>query len=396
MTSTTNSGRDRPAITSTPPRWRALDAFRGLAVIGMLLVNNPGSHDAVYSQLEHSVWNGCTIADLVFPFFLFVVGITTAITLERGVAPDRASGGRIWRRAATSFGIGLLLNWFPFYQSGPIAWAEHPGFLERVVARLLVLRIPGVLQRIAVVFLVVALLARRASLRTIIVTTVALLVGYWALIGIGPLEPSSATIAAHVDRLLFDWTRFGLGNHLWDSALTWDPEGVLSTLPSIATALLGLIFARTVRHATRSRAMTIVVAWMLVGWIWSFWFPLNKSLWTSSFVLFTAGIGGLLLIAMTYALDAAPEARWARPLIVFGENPLIAYAGSELARRILHSSIKIKTAGGRLGTDEWTFRQFETLGLSPKAASLAWTLLFVAAWWLVLRRLSRRRLFVRA
>ena len=135
---------------------------------------------------------------------------------------------------------------------------------------------------------------------------------------------------------------------------------------------------------------------LAVGWLWSFWFPLNKALWTSSFVLFTAGIGALLLMALTYALDRDPDAAWSRPLIVFGENPLIAYAGSELARRILHSSIKIKTSSGRLGTDEWTFRRLEALGLSPKAASLAWALLFLAAWWLLLARLSRRRLFLRA
>src|SRR6478735_2657020 len=140
-------------MTESPPaRWRGLDAFRGLAVIGMLLVNNPGDHDAVYRQLAHSEWHGCTVADLVFPFFLFVVGITTAITLSRLADTGRTtSSRRIWRRAAVIFGIGLFLNWFPFYQSGPIAWTSHPGFLDRLAERLLILRIPGVLQRIAVV-----------------------------------------------------------------------------------------------------------------------------------------------------------------------------------------------------------------------------------------------------
>ena len=359
----------------------------------MLLVNNPGDHDAVYRQLEHSAWNGCTIADLVFPFFLFVVGITTEITLGR-VTPssEAAVRRRIWRRAAIIFGVGLLLNWFPFYQSGPIPWSEHPGFLDRVTARLLVLRIPGVLQRIAVVYLVTALLVRRASLRAIIALTVALLVGYWIVLTLIPVpgegvigalvmnEPSR-TIVAHVDRALFDWTRWGLGNHLWDSALTWDPEGALSTLPSIATALLGVIMLRSAATTGVSetpprregvlrspRSLSMALGLLAVGWIWSFWFPLNKALWTSSFVLFTAGIGALLLMALTYALDRDPDAAWSRPLIVFGENPLIAYAGSELARRILHSSIKIKTSAGRLGTDEWTFRRLEALGLSPEGS----------------------------
>jgi predicted acyltransferase len=414
--------------TAPPTRWRALDAFRGLAVIGMLLVNNPGDHDAVYRQLEHSVWNGCTIADLVFPFFLFVVGITTAITLGRvGPSSDAEVRRRIWRRAAIIFGIGLLLNWFPFYQSGPIAWTEHPGFLDRVTARLLVLRIPGVMQRIAVVYLVTALLVRRSSFRAIVMITAALLVGYWILLTLVPvpgegvigavvMSDPSRTIVAHVDRALFDWSRWGLGNHLWDSALTWDPEGLLSTLPSIATALIGALVILRSRPTKDSfaaeeivtppprrtgvlrslRSLSMTIGCLILGLIWSYWFPLNKSLWTSSFVLFTAGIGGLLLIALTYLLERHPNALWARPLIVFGENPLIAYAGSELARRVLHSSIKIKTSAGRLGTDEWTFRQLETLGLTPKAASLAWALLFLAAWWVLLARLSQRRLFVRA
>jgi predicted acyltransferase len=130
--------------------------------------------------------------------------------------------------------------------------------------------------------------------------------------------------------------------------------------------------------------------------MWSFVFPLNKSLWTSSFVLFTAGIATVLLVVLTFALERQPGAWWAKPLIVFGENPLVAYAGSELARRILHSSIKIKTANGRLGTDEWVVRQLEHIGFTPKAASLAWALLFLGAWLLALSRLSRRRLFVRA
>ena len=411
-------------MTEAPARWRALDAFRGLAVIGMLLVNNPGDHDAVYAQLEHSAWNGCTIADLVFPFFLFVVGITTAITLERVASDsDAAIRRRIWRRAAVIFGIGLLLNWFPFYQSGPISWTDHPGLLDRVAARLLVLRIPGVMQRIGVVYLFTAVIAQRASVRTIVVITLSLLIGYWILLTLVPVpgegviraavmnEPSR-TIVAHVDRTLFDWSRWGLGNHLWDNALTWDPEGTLSTLPAIATGLLGVILRSAATKDPSAaeenigsprrtgvllslRSLRMTVALIALGWIWSYWFPLNKSLWTSSFALYTAGIGGLLLLGLTYALERNPNATWVRPLIVFGENPLIAYAGSELARRVLHSSIKINTSTGRLGTDEWVFRQFETVGLSPKAASLAWTVLFLAAWWMLLARLSQRRLFVR-
>src|SRR6185503_1619637 len=393
-------------------RWRGLDAFRGLAVIGMLLVNNPGNHDAVYTQLEHSAWHGCTIADLVFPFFLFVVGITTTISLtamaRRG--DDAAARARIWRRATIIVGIGVALNWVPFYQSGDIPWTTHPCLPDRMAERLLLLRIPGVMPRIGVAYLAAALIAWRASSRTIAIGILALLIGYWLLLTVVPvpsegvigaavLDHPARTIVAHTDRALFDWTRWGLGNHLWDSALTWDPEGALSTVSSVATVLLGVVCGRWTLSRTpeqRLRPLFVVgAAAMVVGWCWSFVYPLNKPLWTGSYVVYTAGVGAVLLGILGALLDGRARARRSQPFIAFGANPLIAYAGSELARRILHSSIKLRATGGRIGLDEWTTRQIENVGLAPKAASLAWALLFLAAWWLVLSRLSRRRLFVR-
>jgi predicted acyltransferase len=400
-----SSTRDRSA-----DRWKGLDAFRGLAVIGMLLVNNPGNHDAVFAPLRHSQWNGCSAADLVFPFFLFVVGITTTIVLAARRGDDTAIGARIWRRAALIFGIGILLNWFPFYQSGQIAWTDHATFLDRIIERLLQLRIPGVMQRIAIAYLVAALLARRTSSRVILSVTVALLLGYWALLTIVPvpgeglhgamlLDQPSRTIVAHVDRALFDWTRWGLGDHLWDSARTWDPEGALSTIPSIATVLLGVLCGRWMIAAERPhRIEGLLIAGAVatvVGWCWALVFPLNKSLWTSSYVLVSAGIGAVVFALLSAALDGRRDTRWARPLIIFGENPLIAYSGSELARHILHSSIKIPLAGRRLGTDEWTTQILERAGLSADAASLGWALAFLTAWLFVLSRFSRRRLVVR-
>ena len=389
------------ADAPTARRWPGLDAFRGLAVIGMLLVNNPGDHDAVFAPLRHSEWHGCTLADLVFPFFLFAVGITTTISLA--AAEKRGDGAgmgtRIWKRAASIFAIGILLNWFPFYQSGPIAWAPHANALDRIVERLLLLRIPGVLQRIAICYLAAALIARRASSRTIAAVTASILLGYWALLGATTIDDPSRTIVAQMDRAFFDWTRWGLGNHLWDSALTWDPEGLLSTLPAIATTLLGVLCGRWMQAPDRSRRLSsMVLAGLIatvIGWGWGLVFPLNKSLWTSSYVLFTAGIATLVLAGLSAALERDASRMWARPLIIFGENPLVGYAGSELARHILHSSIKLPSPTGRLGVDEWTAQALRGIGFSPEAASLTWALLFVALWLAALSRLSRRRLLLR-
>jgi predicted acyltransferase len=217
--------------------------------------------------------------------------------------------------------------------------------------------------------------------------------------GAALLDQPARTIVAYVDRVLFDWSRWGLGNHLWASAGTWDPEGALSTLPSIATALLGVLCGRWILDPARPfriRGLLLggVVA-AVAGWSWGLVFPLNKSLWSSSFVLFTAGIGAIVLAVLSAALERRPRVIWARPLIAFGENPLIAYAGSELARQVLHSSIKLPAFGRRLGVDEWTTRYLNTTGVVPNAASLIWSALFVAAWYAVLWRLSRRGFFLR-
>ncbi len=244
-----------------------------------------------------------------------------------------------------------------------------------------------------------------------IAMTGVVLVAYWALLIVAPVpgegvagaaafDEPARTIVAHVDRWLFDWTGSGLGNHLWDSARTWDPEGALSTISATATVMIGYVcgaFALTLERATRAgRLLTVGSTMTVVGLVWSLVLPLNKALWTSSYVVYTAGIAAVVLALLTASLDDERRLSFARPLVVFGENPLIAYAGSEIVRRILHSSIKVRGPSGRLGVDEWVSASLEQIGLSPKAASLAWALLFLLVWWLLLERLSRRGLFVRA
>jgi len=227
-----------------------------------------------------------------------------------------------------------------------------------------------------------------------------LLIGYSFLLPASTFDVPSLTVDARVDRALFDWTRWGFGNHLWEDARTWDPEGALSTIGALATVLLGALCGRWMlanAQSWRTREMTLAgLGCIIAGAAWSYALPFNKSLWTSSYVLFTAGIAMIVLGALVLMLDGDRATSWARPLIIFGENPLVAYAGSELGRHILHSSIKFPAPGGRLGTDEWVARHLETIGLSPDAASLAWALIYVAIWLFVLSRLSRRQLFVRA
>src|SRR5687768_15823044 len=252
----TAPGAYTPSVTAPPAqreRLVALDVFRGLTIAGMLLVNNPGTWGAIYPPLRHAEWHGWTPTDLIFPFFLFIVGITTHLSLAarraRG-ADDGALVRQVLRRGALIFLFGLFLSWFPGFTWGAVDGLDNPTFLDRVIDRLYDVRILGVLQRIALAYVAGALLTLRTGLRAQIVTIALLLVGYWALLmlvpvpdtgatGLAAIAEPAATLPAYVDRLLLDWGRWG--NHLWIGGVTWDPEGVLSTIPAIATVMLGVL-----------------------------------------------------------------------------------------------------------------------------------------------------------
>jgi predicted acyltransferase len=326
-------------------RIAALDAFRGFTVAAMLLVNNPGSWSAIYAPLEHAEWHGWTPTDLIFPFFLFIVGITTELSKKepRGIL----------RRGLLIVLCGLLLNAFPYFRLGQLRWA-------------------GVLQRIGIVYIAAALIAWKASRRTIVLITAAILSGYWAILSMGPLAPPEATIAAEIDRLFIPEA------HLWAQSRTWDPEGILSTLPAIATALLGILAAPWVR-GKKVRMLTIAgAAAVAIGLTWGLVFPINKNLWTSSYVVFTAGAACIVLALWMRFLPA-------QPFTVFGVNPLVAFIGSGAMARLLDLT-RVKPL---------TYRLFFKPYFEPRLASLLWALAFVLFWYGVLLILYRRRVFVR-
>lgn len=402
------------AARATCVRLCALDVFRGLTVAGMLLVNNPGNSAAVYAPLRHAAWDGWTPTDLVFPFFLFIVGITTELSLAsraaRG-ATDADLRRQVLRRGLCILLVGLALNWFPFYHSGPIDGVPHPGVLDRLVERVREMRLPGVLPRIALVYVATAWVAWRAPARRVAAVAAALLVGYWAAMTLVPVPGEGArgaallgdparTLQAWLDRAAFDWSARGLGNHLWDGTTTYDPEGLLSTLPAVATALLGVLAGRWVTSARplaeRLRGLTAAGAvGVAVGLAWGLVFPVNKHLWTSSYVLLTAGLAAVALAVATWLVDARGWRRGTEPLVVYGTNPLVAFAGSEVLAHFVHSTFKVRVGGQRMGLEQGVARGLEALGLDPRAASLGYALLFVLAWYGVLRTLYRRGVVVR-
>jgi predicted acyltransferase len=404
-----------PALaTARASRIVAVDAFRGLTVAGMLLVNDPGSWGHIFPPLAHAAWNGWTPADLIFPFFLFIVGITTHLSLSARRArgdDDRALLRQIVRRGLLIVAIGLLVSWFPFFSWGPIPGVADPDLGTRIVDRLLHVRIPGILQRIGVVYLACGLLTWRTSVRTQIAIVGAILLGYWALLTLVPvpdsglpgwavLDTPAATIAAWVDRTLLDWSAFGWGNHIWAETKTWDPEGPLSTLPAIATAMLGVLAGRWLSSsrplADRLNGMFAGGAMAAaVGCVWGWGFAINKNLWTSSFVLFTAGLAAVTLGVCIWLIDVQGVRHWATPWVIFGANPIVAFVGSDVLARLIYSVITVPTAAGRISLEVAVYRTAYASWMEPRLASLAFAVSFTLLWFGVLSVLYRRGIFVR-
>jgi predicted acyltransferase len=370
------------AGTRATGRMSSLDVFRGLTIAGMILVNNPGTWDAIYSPLEHSKWDGLTPTDLVFPFFLFIVGVSITLALAR-----RAEGGgakrdlylKIVRRTVIIFALGIVLTAFPYND-------------------LAAFRIPGVLQRIAVCYFFAAIIFLNTRWRAQALIVVALLVLYWAAMKLTPVPGYGAgdlsmagNLAAYVDRGVF-------GRHTWKPL--YDPEGLLSTTPAIATTLCGVLTG----HLLRSRRVPLEkVAWMfvagaicmIVGWAWNFWFPVNKALWTSSYVVLTAGMALELLAACYWIVDIKGYARWAKPFLAFGTNALVVYFLSEFAV-LVASLIKFTRAdGSRVDVLGLIYEKLFASWASPINASLMFALCTVLVWLGVMSILYRKRIFIK-
>ena len=361
-------------------RLRSLDAFRGATIAGMILVNNPGSWSHTYPPLAHAEWHGWTPTDLIFPFFLFIVGVSLTFSFAR----RRSEGAgrldllsKIGRRALIIFAIGLVLNLIPEFD------------FESV-------RIPGVLQRIAAAYAIAASLSVLLSPRALRWTAGALLVGYWlamALVpvpgyGAGVLEPVG-NLAQYIDYRL-------MAGHLWKPE--WDPEGILSTVPAVVTCLLG-VFAGRWLQAPRMPAEHVagMFVWgsasVVAGWVWNGWFPINKSLWTSSYVLFTGGLAAMALAACYWVIDLHRRERWAGPFFVLGSNALLAFILSGLMARIL---IWLKVPGATWPV-AMTTRIYTELAerFNPLDASFAFALGYLVFWVGVMAILHRKRWHVR-
>ncbi|MCA8829202.1 acyltransferase family protein [Hymenobacter pini] len=374
------------AEASQPGRLMSLDVFRGLTVMGMILVNNPGDWGHIYAPLEHAHWHGCTPTDLIFPFFLFIVGVSITYALD-GARQQPATHGRtmlrVLKRAAILFGLGLFSALFPKFDFSMV-------------------RIPGVLARIAVVFLVCGVLFLKTNRKQQIGLLAFILIFYNVLMqlvpvpGYGPANLEAGTnLGAWLDRTV-------LGEaHLWKQSRTWDPEGLLSTLPAVSTGLLGMLAGQWLRRREVEPATR--VAWLFVagagcvvlGIVWNGWFPINKALWTSSYVLYTGGLALALLAGLYWLVDVQQYRRWTLPPLVFGVNAITAFFLSGLIPRLLNM-VKITGANGQeTGLRNWLYDTLFVPYFSPINASLAGAITCVLIWFVVLWLMYRRNIIIK-
>ncbi|MHB1177285.1 MAG: acyltransferase family protein [Daejeonella sp.] len=381
-----------PAILQTSPaRLLSLDVFRGLTVAAMILVNNPGSWDHIYSPLKHAEWNGCTPTDLIFPFFLFIVGVSISFALgsKKGRVKHSILITRAFKRALILFSLGLFLSLFPGVFTDP---------LEAFKA----VRIPGVLQRIAVVFFISAIIFITTNPRTQLRIMIGILVVYWLLMtfvpvpGVGYANLEKETnLGAWLDRTLLTEA------HLWRSARTWDPEGILSTLPAIATGLFGVLIGSWLRRKDRQDAVKI--SWMFsigilavaLGLIWDLFFPINKSLWTSSFVLYAGGLATISLALLYWLIDVQRYTKGTKPFVVYGVNAITVFFLSGLIPRLLNLIRVEMPDGSTTSAREWMYQTFFTPYFSPINASLAGAVAFILIWLAILWWMYNKKVIIK-
>jgi predicted acyltransferase len=400
-TSTHTTTVELNTITPISParqRLESLDVFRGLTIAGMILVNNPGA--AAYWPLDHAdelmtshpagwypgkAWvdaNGWTPTDLIFPFFLFIVGASMVLSF----AARRARGDSrrsLMKHAAHRSALILLIG----YAIRILPYVDFPH-----------MRYPGVLQRIALVYLLAAVITLWTSTRGRILWIAGLLAGYYAVSRFVPVpgcDPAAwmtqhCSLAGFIDRKLM----FG---HLYRR--DFDPEGLLSTLPAIATTLLGTLAgefmrgAASLRHKLRGLALA-GVAGVAAGYAWHPWFPISKPLWTSSYVLFTAGAACLLLALCWWLIEMRGWRAWSRPFLWLGSNAIVAYALSTFVGK-LWSIIKLSYAGNSITLQTWIYEHWFAPLAQEKNASLVFALSYTALWTLVAWGMFRKKIFVK-
>jgi len=440
----------------------SLDTFRGLTIAGMVLVNNPGTWAHIYDPLEHASWHGITPTYFIFPFFLFIVGVAIPISLgkriEQGV--DGKLYGKIFSRSVIIFALGLSISVIPFFQfqaTDAPDWLKMLIWLVMTVALFFLLlrkftiaavlaaisiagiigmyaagytvvpynfetmRVFGVLQRIAVCYLIVAILFLHTNWKQQLGVAVALLFGYWLLMTqiavpgceMTTIDDKACNVAAYIDRVV-------LGeNHIWRAGKVFDPEGILSTLPAIVTTISGVltgtwllkgsppyeggVAAASADGVVLSDARLNKVAGLFffgvvlvaLGWIWNVYFPFNKSLWTSSYVVFTSGLALCTLGVCYWLIDIKGYRKWSRPFVIFGVNALALFVFSGIMARMIGAYRVSSIEDKPMAVQKWVFDTIFSAVAQPVDASLLYAISFILFWLFLMWLLYRKGIFIR-
>lgn len=368
----------------------ALDVFRGITIAAMILVNNPGSWSHVYPPLLHADWHGWTPTDLIFPFFLFIVGVAMTYSFGKMVkrgTPKARMYGKVLRRSVLLFAIGLFIEIFPLVRFDPLRLYDFST-----------LRVMGVLQRIGLCYLFASViyLGFRKT-RTLMLWVAGLLVGYWLLMTAVPVPGYGAgdfsregNLVAYIDQLV-------LGDHLWQPG--WDPEGLLSTIPAVSTVLLGVLTGKLLQSEKSDMEKVNYLflfgnLGLISGLILDSWFPINKGLWTSSYVLFTGGFALHFLAVCFWLIDIKGYRKWAKPFKVYGLNALAVYVFSSLMARLL-AIIPVPTTGGTSPLKKYIFDNFLRAIAEPVNASLLFALLYLLFWLWIMWIFYKRKIFIK-
>lgn len=376
--------KEHPVTGEAPGRMVSLDAFRGATMAAMVLVNNPGRWAVVYSPFRETEWEGWTFADCIFPSFLFIVGVAIAFSFGKQIESGeigKKSVQRILWRTGILFLLGLLLNGFPYYHLSE-------------------LRIPGVLQRIALCYLAASCIALITRIRSQVWILAGLLISYGLMLQFIPVpgaDPGTLdhgrNLASYVDGLL-------LPGHLWYNIRPYDPEGLLSTIPAVGTTLFGVLTGHWLRssHSVREKATGMLMLGFLLliaGQALSAWVPIIKGIWTSSYAVFMAGMSMVCLAVFCWLIDIKGCQKPAVPFVIFGRNALAAYLFSELLSKTIRA-IEVTRADGRKSTlRRYIFDTVFTPLASGKRASLIFAVSFVCLTFLVVWVMWRKRWFLR-
>jgi predicted acyltransferase len=397
-------------------RLLSLDAFRGITIAAMIIVNDPGSWDAIYAPLKHAEWHGWTPTDLIFPFFLFIVGVSISLSLRNRLASGdvgRSVYFRIIRRAVLLFAIGVFLNALPLYDLTKHQWID-----------LSTLRIMGVLQRIAICYLIASFIFIFTDWRKQVIISIGLLIIYWELMTWVEIPECLRTsvdlkpcnLAAYIDRLILGT------NHMWQESKVFDPEGLLSTIPAIVSTLAGVLTGSWLSEPPASEGgqlgdasgrsekwpagnaadsdkviglLIVGILLSILGLVWNNWLPINKNLWTGSYVVFTTGAALLFLGVCYWLIDIRGYREWAKPFIIFGVNAIALYIGSSIMDAYLGAVIVSGDKQDPVSLQSWIFENWFLPWAEPINASLAYAIAFTLVWLILMWLLYRKQIFIR-